>query len=73
MLMLMDITARIFVLSASGGFVVYLASIAWLFFDESGRSTRRRRKPAPEPAASHDHRPTVMPEVVGVTDEFAIV
>src|SRR5262245_16532065 len=48
-MMLIEVTVWIIILFAVVGFAIYLASIAWLCFEEMRRPARRQAKPAPGP------------------------
>ncbi len=49
LLMVIEVTVRIIILFAIAGFAIYLASIAWLCFEEMREPARRQMKPAVEP------------------------
>jgi|SRR5262245_16726552 len=59
LLMIIEVIALINILFAAVGFAIYLAGVAWLYFEETRRVARRQmKKPAPEPLEHGAYKPT---------------
>src|SRR5262245_27183954 len=58
-MMLIEVTVWIIIFFAAVSFVIYLASIGWLCFEEMRRPARRQVKAGPEPGINEYDAPSV--------------